>query len=295
VQEEAYEWYMDDVTPRLQKDAPIILVNTRWGQGDLYGRIEGSEEGPEWEILKLPALAERDDPLGRAPGEALCPARFPVEKLLQKKRIEGVGFESLYQCNPVGRETTTFDYDWLGDHVFIPAWPNNVVKEVLYLDPSSGRDSTAGDAQAYCRAGFWPGPNNENLIVLECEADRVKPPAMVARGIALLRRRRADLWGYEDNGTMGFLRAEIDRQLADAGLLVRLWPVTHTAQDPKEWRIRAAFMMYLTDGRLKIVDTPGGRLLRAELRGHPGGVHDDCADAGAGAITLLEQLVRVRA
>ena len=112
VQEEAYEWYMDDVTPRLQKDAAIVLVNTRWGPGDLYGRIEQSEEAKEWDILRLPAIAEEDDPLGRAPGEALCPDRFPLDKLRQKQRVEGVGFESLYQCNPIPRGGSFFQRDW---------------------------------------------------------------------------------------------------------------------------------------------------------------------------------------
>lgn len=107
-QEQVYEWYMDDVTPRLQKAASIIGVNTRWGPGDLFGRIFESEEGPEWTYIKLPAIAEENDPLGRHPGEALCPDRFPLEKLEQKRRIEGLGFESLYQQNPIVRGGSFF-------------------------------------------------------------------------------------------------------------------------------------------------------------------------------------------
>jgi predicted phage terminase large subunit-like protein len=91
VQERVYDWYMDDVTPRLQKDAALVFSNTRWGVGDLVGRIQQSEEWHEWLYVRLPAIAEtqeqRDqvaamhgmpigepDPLGRQPGEALCHA-----------------------------------------------------------------------------------------------------------------------------------------------------------------------------------------------------------------------------
>lgn len=129
VQEKVYEWYMDDVTPRLQKDAALVLVNTRWNPGDLIGRIQQSEEWSEWVYLRVPAIAEtqeeRDrnnvsqglpaglpDFTGRAPGAALCPDRFAVADLLQKQRIEGVGFEAVYQQNPIPRGGTFFERRW---------------------------------------------------------------------------------------------------------------------------------------------------------------------------------------
>jgi len=141
IQEEAYEWYMDDVTPRLQKDAAIVLVNTRWGPGDLYGRIAQSEEAGEWDILRLPAIAEENDPLGRAPGEALCEDRYPLESLLQKRRIEGVGFESLYQGNPIPRGGTFFERAWFGEPV--KELPKDGVRLVRYWDLASSRLDSA--------------------------------------------------------------------------------------------------------------------------------------------------------
>jgi len=139
VQEEAYEWYMDDVTPRLQKDAAIIFCNTRWGPGDLYGRIEASQEAGEWDILRLPAIAEENDPIGRKPGEALCPDRYPIDKLLQKKRIEGVGFESLYQGNPVPRGGTFFQRAWFE---IVPALPAHS-RLARYWDLADSRKDSA--------------------------------------------------------------------------------------------------------------------------------------------------------
>ncbi len=130
VQERVYEWYMDDVTPRLQKNAALVAVNTRWSPGDLIGRIQQSEEWPEWVYVRIPAISEtqeeRDrnnasqglplglpDPINRAPGVELCADRFPLDKLLQKQRIEGVGFESVYQQNPIPRGGTFFERRWL--------------------------------------------------------------------------------------------------------------------------------------------------------------------------------------
>lgn len=129
-QERVYEWYMDDVTPRLQKNAALVAVNTRWSPGDLIGRIQQSEEWPEWVYVRIPAISEtqeeRDrnngsqglplglpDPIGREPGRELCADRFPLDKLLQKQRIEGVGFESVYQQNPIPRGGTFFERRWM--------------------------------------------------------------------------------------------------------------------------------------------------------------------------------------
>lgn len=129
IQERVYDWYMDDVTPRLQKDAALVLVNTRWAPGDLIGRIQQSEEWPEWVYLRIPAIAEtqeeRDrnslsqglpagepDPIEREPGQPLCEDRYPLDALLQKQRIEGVGFESVYQQNPIPRGGTFFQRRW---------------------------------------------------------------------------------------------------------------------------------------------------------------------------------------
>ena len=117
IQERVYEWYMDDVTPRIQERGAVILIHTRWNAGDLIGRIQESEEAPEWRFVVLKALAGDDDPLGRAPGEALCPARFTREKLEEKQRVEGVGFESLYQQDPIPRGGQFFQRAWFGEPV----------------------------------------------------------------------------------------------------------------------------------------------------------------------------------
>jgi predicted phage terminase large subunit-like protein len=43
---------------------------TRWHPDDLAGRLLETE-GDQWKVISLPALAEENDPLGRAPGEPL--------------------------------------------------------------------------------------------------------------------------------------------------------------------------------------------------------------------------------
>lgn len=190
----------------------------------------------------------------------------------------------------IGVEGATFPPHWLDEaKVLLQERPAGCGRTVLYLDPSQGRDARPGDAQAYVRASHWPGPTRQNLIVLECWSNRESPPEMVARGVRLCRLERPDLWVYETNGTMGLLSAEIERQCKAEGVPVLTQALHHS--EPKRWRIRAALMPYLAQGRLRIVDSPGGRELLAQLRDEPFSPHDDAADAAAGAITALEAML----
>ena len=58
--------------------AAIIGVGTRWSMDDLLGRLA---ESGSFEVVRLPAIAEDNDKLGRKPGEALWPERYPAEAL----------------------------------------------------------------------------------------------------------------------------------------------------------------------------------------------------------------------
>ena len=58
--EKVWDWFNDDVTTRLEPDGKIILIQTRWHEDDLAGRLlkQMNEEGGEhWEVIDLPALA----------------------------------------------------------------------------------------------------------------------------------------------------------------------------------------------------------------------------------------------
>ena len=56
-----WEWYSDDLHTRLEPRGSVILIQTRWHQDDLAGRLLNEQEsgGEKWEVIKLPALAEQ--------------------------------------------------------------------------------------------------------------------------------------------------------------------------------------------------------------------------------------------
>ena len=117
----AWEWFNDDVYTRLEPGAAIILILTRWHADDLADRLLKQMEeadGEQWEVVNLPALAEENDPLGRAEGEALCPERYDEAALNRiKAKLGSYSFAALYQQNPIPNDGALFKYDWLKDNI----------------------------------------------------------------------------------------------------------------------------------------------------------------------------------
>lgn len=55
-----WDWYKDDVHTRLEPGAAVVLIQTRWHDDDLAGRLlKDMEDGGEhWNVVRLPALSE---------------------------------------------------------------------------------------------------------------------------------------------------------------------------------------------------------------------------------------------
>lgn len=110
--EKCFDWYTDDLYTRREPGCKMILIMTRWHQDDLAGRILASDDGPNWTVINLPAIAELNDPIGRKEGEALCPERYDEKALLDIKNVMGASFQALYQQRPSAEEGEIFKREW---------------------------------------------------------------------------------------------------------------------------------------------------------------------------------------
>ena len=107
-----HEWYSSVARTRLQPGGAIVLISTRWNEDDLPGRLLREAAGEDLQVLRLPAIAECDDSFRRA-GEALWPAKFPLETLQQIRRDVGdATWASLYQQRPSAASGTIFRREW---------------------------------------------------------------------------------------------------------------------------------------------------------------------------------------
>lgn len=112
-------WWESTIERRREPGAWTVLIMTRWHEDDLGGWLlerDGEYDpvtNPDgWFVVRLPALAEEDDPLGREPGEALCPERFTREELEQmREEMDPFWWNAMYQQNPVDPEGNIIPVD----------------------------------------------------------------------------------------------------------------------------------------------------------------------------------------
>jgi len=105
--EQLWDWFRAELMTRLKPQGRMVLVMTRWHCDDLAGRL--IEQGG-WTTLRLPALAEAGDPMGRRVGEALWPEWETAQALGEKRQALGERhFSALYQQQPLPTGGQLFD------------------------------------------------------------------------------------------------------------------------------------------------------------------------------------------
>jgi len=117
----------------------IIVCHTRWTTEDPISWLIKEHKHENWVELRLPAIAEEGDLLGRKVGEALWPSRYPKHILenikLSMKSLRR--WNAIYQQRPVPEEgaivkTEWFSqkyYRWDGNHVSFRLSSGDFVKE----------------------------------------------------------------------------------------------------------------------------------------------------------------------
>lgn len=106
------DWFLSDLQSRVEPGGVMILILPRYHELDLTGYLL-EYHASDWTHIRLPALAEENDPMGRKLGEALCPERFSKELLLQKKeQTREDMFSAIWMQTPVPPKGYIFDRKW---------------------------------------------------------------------------------------------------------------------------------------------------------------------------------------
>jgi len=122
-----HDWWNSVLYTRLQPGGAIVLVQTRWHEDDLAGRLLREQPG-EWTVISLPAIAEVDEGWRKA-GEALWEKQYPLTTLEQiRTAIGSSAFVSLYQQRPVPAGGGVFKREWFGTYRETPPSFKKVVQ-----------------------------------------------------------------------------------------------------------------------------------------------------------------------
>jgi predicted phage terminase large subunit-like protein len=281
------DWYASTFYTRMEPDAAIVIVQTRWHEEDLSGSIlAGDEDESEaWRIINLPAIAEDDAPVfpagctvepdWRAPGVALCPERYPIERLRKiEAKITPYFFSALFQQSPRPRGGNQFKREWFEIVGAVPA----TVTRVRYWDKAGAAegkgDYTVGVLMARDIRGLFYVEDVERFQLTADERNR--------RILQTAQLDGHDVTQYIEQPP------GLAKESTDA--VVRLLAGYRVVADPVHRdKIERAepFQAQAQAGNVKVVKAAWNRMYFDELEGFPHGKHDDQVDGSSGAFNKL--------
>lgn len=206
IRENLHTWWTSVALTRLAPGAPTLVVQTRWHEDDLAGRMEA--EG--WPAVNVPALSDGKTPdaLDRPAGEWLASARGRTVADWEKKRRD-VGerdFASLYQGRPAPLEGGVFKKAWF-DTWRVDEPPPGCLPPVVVVDPADNEGD--GDEAGIIVGTQHPGSKKvyvlddlsaamtvarwARLALLTC-VRREAPTLVFERSLSQLPARIRDAW-----------------------------------------------------------------------------------------------------
>ncbi len=187
-----WDWYTSTAYTRLMPGGAVVVINTRWHDDDLSGRLlsEQSNGGDQWEVLSLPAI--QDD------GSALWPDWYPIERLEQIKGVlPARDWNSLYQQNPIPDDGEYFKKDWFAEYDELP------IKLNIYA--ASDYAVTDGDGD-FTEHGVFGVDQNANIYVLDWWFGKTTADEWIERKCDLIIKHAPEKWF----GESGVIRRSIE-------------------------------------------------------------------------------------
>jgi predicted phage terminase large subunit-like protein len=277
--EKVWDWYTDDLYTRLEPGGALVLVMTLWHEDDIGARAVASEPG-RWTVLKLPALAEGPDEMGRAAGDPLWPDRYPASALerIRSVLVQNEGersWQALYQQNPTPKEGTLFKVGQLKVVDAVPAGMQSV----------RGWDKAATEGAGDYTAGVrMSGPDEDGryyvVDVVRERWDTAERDKQI-RLTAEMDGRGVRVRGPQDPAAAGKSDAAAFVKLL-AGFDVRTEPVSGS----KELRA-GPLSAQVNAGNVRLLRGDWNQAFVEELRSFPQGKFDDQVDAAADAFLEL--------
>lgn len=264
-----WDWWQSTAYTRLEPKAAVIVIQTRWHEDDLLGRIlkHSEETGDRWRVLKLPAVGND--------GSALWPERYDREALDKIRRNSSeYWWSALYQQDPTPREGMFFKTDNLLVQNGIPSGLRCV----------RAWDTAASDAKGDYTAGVLIGVDEVGrFYVLDVQRGQwgTDERNRVVRQTAEIDGPMVGVRGAQDPGSAGK-----DAALAFVRLLSGFSVRTEAVSGQKTVRADP-FSAQVNSGNVTLIRGDWNRAYIEELRTFPLGMNDDQVDASADAFTEL--------
>ena len=284
IRDKIYNWYTSTAYTRLEKNAAVILIMTRWHADDLAGRLLAKENGDEWEVVKFPAIAVKDEPRRKA-GEALWEEKYSIKTLEKIKNTLGVyDWSALYQQEPIISETQEFKPEYY-QYRTMEEVRALMTRNTLTIDTAISQKESA-DFNGYC-LNFVDQENKWNIKAWRAKES---PKQLINNLFVLTENYDIDEIGIEKTIYLQAIRPFLEDEMRRRNKFLRIRELQH-GQINKETRIRGILPRYENKSVYHI--TGHCKDLEEEQLQFPKGTHDDVLDAEAYQAQIAEQAMNI--
>jgi predicted phage terminase large subunit-like protein len=278
-------WYRSDLSTRLKPGARVLLIMTRWHEDDLGGRLL-AQQRDQWRVLRLPALAEADDPLGRAPGAPLWPDWESAAELNRKRGSIGErAWSALFQQAPKPLEGGLFKVPRLE---FVDAPPPPASGVVVRAWDLAATQASGGNDPDWTAGVKLLRDASGRYTVLDVSRLRGTPREVEA---AIVAAARADGTNVtiglpEDPGQAG------KSQVSYLATLLTGYRITASRETGAKLTRAMPVASQIEAGNVALVRSAWTDAFLEELRDFPYGRKDDQVDALSRAFAMVTELGR---
>lgn len=289
VRQKRWDWYVDDFGPRLKPKAKRILMNTRWHELDVAGRVVAQIEAGHvrGKIIDIPAIAGENDPVGRKAGEYLWddPSGYDYGRFLRNRQRESspMMWAALYQQKPAPEDGDYFKAEWIKPVDIMPA------RETLRVYGASDFAVTAdgGDWTVHIVLGL---DHTGKLFLLDLWRKQASSDVWVESLCDMIIKWKPMAWATEKGQIASGVGPYLDRRRTER----RAYCVMEAFPTRGDKAVRAQSIRgYMERHGLHIQSqAPWYSTLRAEMLSFPAGRNDDIVDALGLVGQLTDKMLR---
>ena len=281
--ERAYEWFTYGARTRLMPGGRVAIVQTRWHQDDLTGRVvrdmTQNEEADQYNVVEFPAIFNQDTPEERA----LWPEWMPLAALRQTKASMPVfQWNAQYQQNPTSEEASVVKREWW--QIWKPETPPPCEYIILTLDAAAETHNRA-DFTALTTWGVFFNEETDayNIILLNSIKRRVEFTDLKDLALNEWREWQPDAFIVEKKSSGTALYQELRR----TGIPVQEY-TPHRGSGDKLARLNSVADI-IKSGLVWVPETRWAEEVVEEVAGFPFMSHDDLVDATTMALMRFRQ------
>jgi predicted phage terminase large subunit-like protein len=251
-----WDWYRSTLYTRLMPGGAIVLIQTRWHEDDLAGRLL-QQESEQWDVLELPALhPERG---------ALWPGWYDEAALARIRDTIGPReWSALYQQRPQPDEGTFFRREWFGEWGALPHCRFYGTSDYAVTD--GGGDYTVHTV--------WGVDAKGDIYRAERWKGQTASDEWIERKLDMVAKWRPLCWFGEGGVIQKAVEPMLRRRMRERGVHCRMEWLPSVADKPTRAR---SFQAMAATGRVKF--ERGADL--SEFLVFPAGKHDDEVDTAS--------------